>query len=514
MEAILRRIFTLLTFDNTHIITGFIKQLLSSTYIPACKIYTQEYYSYLAQNQKEDPRIVESFKAPITGRAGRTINYLKNDQIFSYDITQLADEQTGTASWSESKWTGPKAAFSDSQKISCVNKTFKNTNNMYDTETHEYLGEYLRFLRDYHDINLMPLYNCFNNKIRTNIFCSFKLNSGTEVSFNSNDGGYVYYAIPVKLFSNYTIAIDSALGIEMFCTLYNSQIDQTNEQILDLAQRTYKKVACTKFNQPFLYGLLDMQYWTKESEFGKNGTLLDSTKMARADILEREQDLKLILKIPTQCKSTITILEGDYRSYNDAIYNTSAGRWQYLRNHATVDGILGLQQDYDFKPISRNQLLAFNTGTSHPFADRLVEYLVGNAITPLDEIYDNIERVQKVMEQKNEEFQLVGRWEPKMQKLIYDYMINRGQPGLTVNDSKVTTFVKKPGQHPKFGHTSSSLLFDVLGFVDRDAETCYASWEILVDKEDKDAVPALAVKDSIQSVDIYAPGQTFKSTRR
>ena len=46
------------------------------------------------------------------------------------------------------------------------------------------------------------------------------------------------------------------------------------------------------------------------------------------------------------------------------------------------------------------QLLSQNTGISYPFADRLIEYLVGNAVTSVDDIPDNIKRAKKVINAK------------------------------------------------------------------------------------------------------------------
>lgn len=51
----------------------------------------------------------------------------------------------------------------------------------------------------------------------------------------------------------------------------------------------------------------------------------------------------------------------------------------------------------NFKPITPLQLLRINSGISHPFADRLMEYLTKNAITGDDDISDNIERIQQTM---------------------------------------------------------------------------------------------------------------------
>jgi hypothetical protein len=61
-----------------------------------------------------------------------------------------------------------------------------------------------------------------------------------------------------------------------------------------------------------------------------------------------------------------------------------------------------INNDTKLKLISPLQLLQFNTNEQHPFADRLIEYLIGNATTNTDEeIYDNVRRAQKALYDNN-----------------------------------------------------------------------------------------------------------------
>ena len=70
-----------------------------------------------------------------------------------------------------------------------------------------------------------------------------------------------------------------------------------------------------------------------------------------------------------------------------------------VNNHTQVnfDGDLDESLKHLVTPL---QLLSQNTGISYPFADRLIEYLVGNAVTPVDDISDNIKRAKKVINAK------------------------------------------------------------------------------------------------------------------
>ena len=78
-----------------------------------------------------------------------------------------------------------------------------------------------------------------------------------------------------------------------------------------------------------------------------------------------------------------------------------------------------------------------------------------------------------------------------MQKIIYDYIMKSGP--IKVENGKLVD--KHLGYHPRLGHTSKSTLYDILGYVDKDAEKLYASWLIKNDQA--------AMRDNIQNIDIY-----------
>lgn len=502
----------MLEFDNNHIFTGYLKQLLASFSLPSCKVYTKEFAKYASEHGREDPRIVESFDCRSSTRLPARINYLKESELFTY----FYDNNSGKASWKKQA----NIFYTKDKNIPGLTRKLKSPGTSYDTVTHEYLGDFLRFIRDYYDINLMSLYNCFSNRNCRNILFSKTVTkkkldeNGQEVEykqevvrFDSNDSKYKIFALPVKLFEKYTIAIDSEYGIELFCGLYKNTLD-TSDKAINLFDKTYLKVSKTSFKQPFIYDRLSVDEWTREREFGYSDVgviaLEDPAVISRSDIINREHDLKLFIKIPANCKSSITVLEGDYRTYNDFKYTpgvvpegviTPLKReiWNYQANHTVIN--FERKQDLakdDYKLISKIQLLVLNTGKSYPFSDRLIEYLTGSATIPIDIIHDNIQRAQKVMNQNGYYFKIDGLWENQMQKIAYNYLINEGPFEL---DSKGDLVDKRKGRHPKLGYTSKSYLYDVLGYIDRDVEKYYASWKVEDGK--------IKVRDTIQNVDIY-----------
>ena len=102
------------------------------------------------------------------------------------------------------------------------------------------------------------------------------------------------------------------------------------------------------------------------------------------------------------------------------------------------------------------------------------------------------------------DFIVEGLWENKMQKILYDYILNAGPLEYNADGQLIDRHSGHSpvnyGLHTLLGQQRKSLLFDVLGYCDKEAEKWYASWN--TDK---------TVKDTIQNADIYAEEQnTFE----
>jgi hypothetical protein len=63
-------------------------------------------------------------------------------------------------------------------------------------------------MRDYFLIDLMGAYNCFSNSIIDDLSFKITLDENRKIIFDTNDSQYKFYAVPVRLFNTYTIAID------------------------------------------------------------------------------------------------------------------------------------------------------------------------------------------------------------------------------------------------------------------------------------------------------------------
>ena len=478
-------------FNNTSLFTGYLKQLLNSFNLPKYRVYTRENLKYYKENGVESPEIIESILADkwvdssnkdFYTKDTRYINYIKNNKIQRYV----------NGKWLDTPWH-----YHYNKKELNQTKNLVVKNNTYDSYTHEYLGEYLRFQRDYNNLDLMPLYNCFSNVICQHLDFSDREYGGLNSFKISTDLSYNYkiYMLPVKLFKSYTIAIDCSSPIEICCGFYTKYQD-TREKLKRMPMYTYEKINNSLFGQPFIYD--NLSYNKLSSIISGDDPAQDPATAFISNIAEfaqYEDELKMFIKIPIENNSTITILEGDYSGYNQGILlgKSKDKKWYTAINHFVTNyesvsigekevispGLLGANpnsnykeivlpsiNERDFTPYTYLQLLLANTKESYPFADRLVEYLIGNVITENDDIMDNIVRAQKTMEINGWSFNVDGTWEPKMRNIAYDYFTS------TVNDFNTSgiTFIDK---------------LDCLGYIDKSVEKYYTGWrkEFKLDKD-------------------------------
>ena len=125
-------------------------------------------------------------------------------------------------------------------------KTYKSTFRYYDSYTHRYLGDYLRFYKTYKGIDLMPYYNCFTGEqlndvhlvspakevlhpandlypdknIYTGMLRTYVLSNNQVTWGVGEDSLSTVYAIPVKFGKQYTIAVESESVVQLQAAMY------------------------------------------------------------------------------------------------------------------------------------------------------------------------------------------------------------------------------------------------------------------------------------------------------
>ena len=377
----------MLKFNDNNIAIGLIKTLLRDFNLPMCQVWKNGMYVvkdclYLKDN--------EIFKALHTG-IYRT-NELHNRNLFKLIYNN----------------------YSFGDRIPNITKNLKIRNVVYDSYTHKYLGDYLRFIRDYTGLDLMPLYNCFSNEVLNSSVISFsKLSNDSQSStsekykfFDWHDTSYKVYVVPVCPFQEYTIALECTNNVELLTCYYtNGQLLYKDSDGFSMGL-TYEMHTNTQYSKPILY--------TKLADAASEQLKSD------AKFIINKDSMALLIKLPADCNTTITVLEGDYTKttqkgfdklgnsvligtqifpaimpHNDVTEESDGNGNTYKTN---IDALGDTLAD---KPrpsvVSALSLLQLNTGVSYPFADRLLEYLYDNVIIPNDRIGENIMRVQDIM---------------------------------------------------------------------------------------------------------------------
>ena len=355
----------MLRFNNDNIITGQIKQLLKEFNLPKVKVW------------KEGIRLFPG------------IFYIKDNNLY----VGVAGQPV-TLQFIDSYIYG--------RSITNLTKNLLIYDTVYDSYTHKYLGDYLRFYRDMKNINLMSMYNCFSNELARNLTKEVRDSSNNiKFNFDTENDNFKIYMVPLKFFEKYTIGLECDTKIEIIAGLYDNEklINfSSNPNDVTLYDTTYVKKIGTKISSPFLYTkLVDL------------GDILTKT------LYSQESNLKLFIKVPANSTSSVVVLEGDFLKSAELHFETDdtfAGRKVSFEVCNFETGTVSSSgQTFVYKGgnverryLSRPQLLDFNSTLSYPFANRLIEYLFGNVITSDEDIAKNISRIQKRLVQRYGEY--------------------------------------------------------------------------------------------------------------
>ena len=268
------------------------------------------------------------------------------------------------------------------ESYSQITHKFLSKHGYYDSDTHYYLGQYLRCIRDIYNVNLMPFYNCFNYKVVTDCYLSdSNVNGYVTIDNSEYDTAiakrYKVIAVPIKFNKVYTVAIDSSNDVTMKSVFYGTNgmlkartlsgyEDFLSNALIEENGKPTTSYSHMQFSHPIVYGISSTSFIATSEQ----------------TMMEYEKNLHLLIQLPSTNKSSIVILEGDYTNLQSKkVFNA-----QYITKIPKYK-----QDELMLSPLT---LLMINDGVSYAFSNRLIEYLLDNVITPIDDIFENVERIQ------------------------------------------------------------------------------------------------------------------------
>lgn len=289
---------------------------------------------------------------------------LNDNNLFVGEIKQLLHDfnlpkcEVGTFSNDVVHIDGDKLIYNNHSELYIYNKQYINLttnlpirNTLYDSETHRYLGRYLRFIRDYMGVDLLSMYNALDYQ-----HLDYDYING-DFKLLKSDGDYITYILPVDVNMKYTIYSSKRVCIKVGVIEKNKKIT--------LANNNGECLISVSTNQ--FPNLLDL-----------------SSKFKKDDIIKYKNTTNIVIRVPITYSGTLVVLYGDYTKNYINVPCTSTSNGQKITTY--------IKQYYNTK----NQLMSLDNDQNYLISDRLYEYLCGNAISPLSKDYD-IAKLQKLL---------------------------------------------------------------------------------------------------------------------
>lgn len=307
-----------------------------------------------------------------------------------------------------------------------VTEKFNSTYNYYDSKTHEVLGRYLRTIKNLWEIDLLPFYNCFTGDTIDTVY----INEGKV--YEKKISQYKILKVPIKFNTNYTIAIDCPLKVQIAPVMLslNQLLTINGVDLTELVslQNNVFTLPSTSFKQPLLYRVNNTNFTQVKN----------SSKQIDEYLQMYEQDLFMLIQLPFNINSSIVILEGDYTNSK-------------LKNVIDISSVSDMS-GYELCDLLRNDLslLQLSDQQSYPYADRLIEYLLFNVITDRDEFHHDIEDIQDKYSQYYKSSKLYGIWDSILRYKIYmDFNKNKKISNIDTNgfvDKDTESFILRKKQ--------------------------------------------------------------------
>lgn len=330
----------------------------------------------------------------------------------------------------------------------------------YDYKTHERFGQYLRNLRDMYGLNLMPLYNCFSNQPLEN-----HIIRNNMVEHTSADNNTKIYKIPIRFNQDYTLCIEN-LGKTTIApafiryntllaennTIYGNGIDMTNQyislhngdNISTYINTSFKKPIKFRFNnRPETKSYSIQSYDYIESDDGYP-ILPKPTKVSyeiTPEVVSQydkiEDHLYVLIQVPKVFNQNIVLLEGDYTHLE------SQKIVDYLKIERLPDFL------YDKYYIHDLNLMSSTSKEPRPFSPILVEFILWNAISTLDTINNDLDRLsislgsQYIPRSDDIKGELPNFWVPRYRQLVSDFIYGDTHGVVQDNLGYVTKDVEK-----------------------------------------------------------------------
>lgn len=251
-----------------------------------------------------------------------------------------------------------------------VSSFYQFNNNEYDYQTHLALGEYLRLLKNIHNIDLMSLYNCFSFKTLPN---------------DKNSNGMLTYLVPIKLDKKYTLSMSCGSPVRVYPVLVD------NDMIME---DTYYLGGETSFSSLTYSSPKLIQFTIKDVES-------HYSKVHRV-----EKCLYMAIEVPNSFDGPISVLEGDY---------TQLSKLNIIDvNMFDNNTLYDINKLCTYNPI----LLSGQSQKVLPFSPKLLYYLIRNTIDNRDEIFENIENIQNKIDGDSSDSD--GVWSDRLRYKIYN----------------------------------------------------------------------------------------------